>query len=125
MERRIFPIRPNHIVPKGQTVDRLRIQDRGIERVERIALNHNAAVFPTMKISLLLLQFGNFGIYGYHGIGELVQAGQGIDEAVVPNQDLAASTGLKPSVTVAAQQDGRTRSMVKGIVFHQRMRIGL
>ncbi|EJX09301.1 hypothetical protein EVA_02588 [gut metagenome] len=73
-----------------------------------------------MEVLLLVLQIGNFGIDGNHGIGKLEQVRQRILEYILADNDVTASTGFKPTITVATQQDCRTRRMVEEIVFYHR-----
>ena len=72
-----------------------------------------------MEEFLLSVQIGYLGIDGDDGIGELELVGEGIDEAVVADGDIAACACLEPTVAVSAKQNGATRGVVEQVVLHQ------
>lgn len=117
MERRIFRICFYRIVPKDKTIYGFCIEDWCIKRIEYIVFYHDTSLFSSVKISLLLLQFRNLRIDRNYSIGKLIHAGQCIDKMVVTYLNIAASPCLKPSVTIPTKQNGRSRRMIKCIVF--------
>ena len=70
-----------------------------------------------MKICLLVLQVGDFGIDGDNGIGELEQVGEGVDKSVLANDDFPAGSGFIPAVAVTAEEDGSAGGVVECVVF--------
>ena len=73
-----------------------------------------------MEVFLLVFQIRNFRIDGDDCIRELEHISQCIDKLVVADRYIMTGSGLEPTVTIAAQQDSRTGSMIKDILFHNR-----
>ncbi len=118
VERLVFVVLFEDVVPECQSVHRFGIEDGGVEGVEFILFDKDAAFLASVEVLPLSLQIGYFGIDGDDGVGELELAGQRIDEAVLADDDVAAGSCLVPSVAIAAQEDGCSRSMVEQIVFY-------
>lgn len=65
----------------------------------------------------LVLDVGDYGVDGDDGLSELVGGGQGVDEGVAADGDVAARAGLVPSVAVAAEEDGGSGGVVESVVL--------
>ena len=52
----------DNIVPKNESIHRLRIKNRSIKCIKRIVLYHNASILSAMEIALLILKVRYFGI---------------------------------------------------------------
>ena len=113
VESRIIMILFNHVIAKDKTVHRFGIQNRHVKGFELIVLNHD----PAMEIFLLTFQIRYLRIDGNNGVRKLELICQRIDKFVIPDQHVMAGARLKPSVTVAAQQDCRTGSVIKNVIL--------
>ena len=91
-----------------QSVYRLGIEQRRVEGDKLVVYDADGILLAAVEEFLLLVQFGNFGIDGNDGVGELELAGERVDETVVADGNIAAGSGLEPSVAVAAEQNGAT-----------------
>ena len=102
MQRLVFVVMLDGVVTEYQTVYRLGIQDGGIECIEFILFDDDTAFLATVEKKFLPLQVRYLGIDGNDGIGELELVGKSVDETVLADENVAASTGFVPAVTVAA-----------------------
>ena len=116
MESGIIVVLVDLVVAEHKSVDRLCIQDGLVEHLKDIILDNNAAV----EIKTLPFQIGNFRINGDDGVRELELIGECIYKTVFANQHVVARARLKPTVAIAAQQDGRPRRVVEKVPFNHR-----
>ena len=69
-----------------------------------------------VEVFLLLVEIGYLGIDGDDGVGELEAVGEGVDYFVFLDEDIAACSGLVPTVAVSAEEYGAATGVVKGVV---------
>lgn len=105
MKRFIFIVLSENVAAKYQSVHRLGIKNWDIKSVKFVFFNQDTSFFAAVKVLLLIVYIGYFGIDGNNGIGELEQAGQRIDETVFTDDYITAGTSFVPSVTITAQED--------------------
>ena len=99
-----------YLVPaEDEAVDRFGIEYRLVERLEEIIFYHNA----TMEVLLLMRQIRYFRINRNHGIRELEHIRERVYKVILPDKHLMASARLVPTIAIAAEQDGCTRSVVE------------
>ena len=73
------------VIDKPKTADALGIQQGGVERIEEILLNDNAAQLSAVEGLRLTRDGWYFGINRNHCIGELEEVGQRVDKLVLAN----------------------------------------
>ena len=100
-----------------QTVDRFGIKQRRVEGVEVVVPDNDGTGFATMEIGIALGELGYFGIDGDHGVRELVLAGEGVDEGVAADDEVAHRTALIPPVAVATEEDGGAGGVVEEVAL--------
>ena len=125
MEGREILVLNHFVATESQPVDALGKDNRAVEGLEQVVLNHHTRTTLTpVEILLLSLQVRDFGIDGNHGFGELEEIRQGVDELVLTDGHVAASSRLEPSVAIAAKEDGRTRCMVEHVTLNHGLQRG-
>ena len=118
VESRVVVVECDTVVAELQSIDRLSIKQRGIEALEYVVGdNHSGCALSAVEQIALTGEVGNLGIDRDDAFGELIHAGQGVDEAIIADSHVAACSGLIPTVAVAAEQDGCARGVVEQIVF--------
>ena len=108
------------VAANDDSVRALGVYQRGIKRLKHIVFNADGIRRTAVEAGGGSLEVGYFRIDGDDGAGELIEAREGIDEAVSANREMAHGSALIPSVAVAAEQDGSAGGVVEGVVFAHR-----
>ena len=121
MEGGIVVVVDYAVVAEQETVNALGIKQGLVECLEDV-VNNAYCVFAACKgasveVFLLSVKLGYLGVDADDGIGELEGAGEGVEEAVLAYEDIAACACLVPSVAVAAQQYGCAAGVVEEVVL--------
>lgn len=117
MKWRVFGVGADGIAAEKKAVDRLGVKYGTVESVEDVVRDADSIFPAAMERGELAGEFGNFGIYGDNGAGELILAGQRVDEAIAADEDVAAGAGFVPAVAVAAEKYGAAGGVVEEVVF--------
>ena len=113
VERFVGCIPLNHIPCKRNTVYAFCIQNRIVERIERIVLNPDIAMERILRIGL-----GNFRLDRYDGFTKLIHGRHtGITEVVSFNKHIFYRTRFVPIIRIARNQYSRP-ARLEHIVFN-------
>ena len=120
VERREIVVALHLVATDDDAIGALGVYQRGIERLKHIVFDADGAGRSTVETGGGSIGVGYFRIDGNNGARELEKVGEGVDEAVPANREMAHGSALIPSVAVAAEQDGSAGGMVEEIVFAHR-----